>query len=109
MIYVPGRCAGGAEEGAERGLPAEVVQQLVQAVPLVGRDLVPKGKGGSDVSKISSEAVQLSSSILFTCPAFHEPKWSLLQNIIYRGIQGLFISEKLIQASNGITVRKIHL
>ena len=41
-MNVPGRCAGGAEEGAERGLPAEVVQQLVQAVPLVGRDLVPK-------------------------------------------------------------------
>ena len=43
-MNVPGRCAGGAEEGAERGLPAEVVQQLVQAVPLVGRDLVPKGR-----------------------------------------------------------------
>ena len=36
-----GRRAGGAEEGAERGLAPEVVQQLVQAVPLVGRDLVP--------------------------------------------------------------------
>ena len=41
-IPADGRRAGGAEEGAERGLAPEVVQQLVQAVPLVGRDLVPK-------------------------------------------------------------------
>ena len=37
-----GRRAGGAEEGAERRLAPEVVQQLVQAVALVGRDLVPE-------------------------------------------------------------------
>ena len=34
-------CGGGAEEGAEGGLSPQVVQQLVQAVTLVGRDLVP--------------------------------------------------------------------
>ena len=42
QTFLPGNFAGGAEEGAERGLAAQVVQQLVQAVALRGRDLVPE-------------------------------------------------------------------